>query len=669
MFFGKNKNTLKLTKQHPILLQGCEYHVLESARNPTKIKVGAGLAKLYLRSSDGEEYLLEGNTTKIKDLFTPTKIYEEVIGKKFKVKRDVGSLFQNEILKEIDINQYDEKIQLGVGITEHYFIQNGSNKVYKVYGNSSQIKNLFEEQLSKSNTNPVVFTEKVKLQEQNDVTNIQVQGLKGPKGDQGPVGPRGLIGLQGPAGPQGPLGPKGDQGPEGPKGERGPIGIRGIQGPKGEKGEQGPKGDLGSIGPQGPKGDRGEMGRLGPQGPQGVQGNPGPKGDQGPQGEPGLPGKDGQMGLPGRQGPKGDKGDIGPEGPEGKMGPQGPAGPPGKDGKSAVVDVQYPLNFKDGILSLNSDHFKDILEKFKQGDLKTAIDGLSKIWATPAGGGGTDISLNGDKVIRNVNTINFVGDNVTVTRRRKNVDITISGGGGGPSNLYAGSGINFTAGITPGSFLVNNDLSVKSNKEGVLQLSNSGNNDLFADNALFLDTATNDFNVPKGLILGSGLGPAEIQFSDGSTQDTASTLFYESSTQPTPGRTGDRWLNLDDGKLYTAITDNGGLIWVEFAGGASSYSVMNTFGVTGATYSILSTDYYIGVSYAGPVTVTLPASPLTGKEIIVKDESGNAGSGVSRQITIVGATASHKIDNQSSAIININNGALHFIYRNGWRII
>jgi hypothetical protein len=65
----------------------------------------------------------------------------------------------------------------------------------------------------------------------------------------------------------------------------------------------------------------------------------------------------------------------------------------------------------------------------------------------------------------------------------------------------------------------------------------------------------------------------------------------------------------------------------------------------------------------------LPSSPETGREIVVKDESGNAGNGVNRYITIVGATAAHKIDNQSSAIINLDNAGLHLIYRNGWRII
>jgi hypothetical protein len=49
------------------------------------------------------------------------------------------------MLKEIAPCQYDEKIQLGNGISEHYFIVKGSNKIVKVYGNSSQIKNLIEE--------------------------------------------------------------------------------------------------------------------------------------------------------------------------------------------------------------------------------------------------------------------------------------------------------------------------------------------------------------------------------------------------------------------------------------------------------------------------------------------------------------------------------------------
>jgi hypothetical protein len=39
------------------------------------------------------------------------------------------------------------------------------------------------------------------------------------------------------------------------------------------------------------------------------------------------------------------------------------------------------------------------------------------------------------------------------------------------------------------------------------------------------------------------------------------------------------------------------------------------------------------------------------------------------QITITGYSATDKIDNQTSAIINLDYAGLHFIYRNGWRII
>ena len=145
MFFGKNKTSLKFIKQHPKLLTGCEYLIIESSLNPTVIKVGSGISKLFLRSPDGEEYLLEGNFGKIKDMFVPSKSYDTSDGKIYKLKRSVGSFLQNEFLKETPPCQYDEKIQLGHGISEHYFIQKNTNKIIKFYGNSSQIKNLFEE--------------------------------------------------------------------------------------------------------------------------------------------------------------------------------------------------------------------------------------------------------------------------------------------------------------------------------------------------------------------------------------------------------------------------------------------------------------------------------------------------------------------------------------------
>lgn len=160
MFFGKNKTSLKLAKQHPELLMGCEYYIIESSNNPKKIKVGSGISQLYLRSSDGEEYLIEGNSTKIKDLFIPSKTYESMEGKLYKTTKPFGNFFQFQMLKEIAPCQYDEKIQLGNGISEHYFIVKGSNKIVKVYGNSSQIKNLIEEIHI---PNPIVKKESITL--------------------------------------------------------------------------------------------------------------------------------------------------------------------------------------------------------------------------------------------------------------------------------------------------------------------------------------------------------------------------------------------------------------------------------------------------------------------------------------------------------------------------
>ena len=67
MFFGKNKTSLKLIKSHPELLLGCDYFIIESANNPKKIKIGSGISQLFLKNIDGEEYLIEGNFTKIKE--------------------------------------------------------------------------------------------------------------------------------------------------------------------------------------------------------------------------------------------------------------------------------------------------------------------------------------------------------------------------------------------------------------------------------------------------------------------------------------------------------------------------------------------------------------------------------------------------------------------------
>lgn len=97
--------------------------------------------------------------------------------------------------------------------------------------------------------------------------------------------------------------------------------------------------------------------------------------------------------------------------------------------------------------------------------------------------------------------------------------------------------------------------------------------------------------------------------------------------------------------------------------------VANTVLVTSNTYQITNDDYYIGVNCASTVRITLPPSSdvYTGREFYVKDESGNAGA-PARFIDIY-PSGLDKIDNHNYARLQIDNGGLKFIYRDGWRVI
>ena len=683
---------------------GATYHIVEAANNPKVIKLGSGISKVYLKDEYGESYLIEGNITKIKEYFQPVFLFENIEGPIFKVKKPIGSLLQNSLLKETAALTADEKIYAGNGITERYFIQKDTNKVIKFIGNSTHIKNLIEEQvvptpiIQKPNIveKPIVqLIEKTVVKE--IIPQIGSQGLRGEKGEKGDIGPAGPIGLPGPRGLEG---KKGERGPEGPQGPIGPVGPMGPQGLEGKQGIPGPEGLKGQQGPQGIPG------------PQGLKGEPGPQGTIGPQGLQGIPGIPGNKGEPGARGEKGEKGDVGPAGPAGPKGPPGPIGakgdkgeqgPAGKDGITPVVHAEYPLILQNGNISFDSKKFTEVIDQFKNKDIQKAIDKLST--AITPGGGAVGIKEDGIRIIKSVNDINFTGSGVSVTRQGKNVTVDISGGSGG------GGGISSVNGISGDTF---GNVNVKSLINGASVLSLGVTGSVLLPNGALLGDAFNtgygiDLKAPTG-----GLGYAELvsndlnsyvyvsnneigigiinyiwtfentgalslpvggyfKFSNGTTQGSAPSKFFYTSTSPSGVTQGDRWMDSDNGIEYVYINDGNSNQWVQptNTGGSSTtlISILATTAVTGATYAALPTDYYIGVSYAGPATITLPANPETGREIVVKDESGNAGGGVSRQITIVGATAAHTIDNQNSAIINLDNAGLHFIYRNGWRII
>jgi len=91
-------------------------------------------------------------------------------------------------------------------------------------------------------------------------------------------------------------------------------------------------------------------------------------------------------------------------------------------------------------------------------------------------------------------------------------------------------------------------------------------------------------------------------------------------------------------------------------------TVNATTAVTTGSYTISTQDYYVGVNTSTSVTISMPVSTTSGRTIIIKDESGRCSI---NNITIAGT-----IDNDTSgAILAIDNGALHLIYRQGWRII
>jgi hypothetical protein len=148
-----------------------------------------------------------------------------------------------------------------------------------------------------------------------------------------------------------------------------------------------------------------------------------------------------------------------------------------------------------------------------------------------------------------------------------------------------------------------------------------------------------------------------------------SRFFYQENSPVSGITAGDRWMDSENGQEYIYIDDGNSQQWVQPSIPSTISATINTVvGVEQSAYFATQLDYYIGVNYAGKVTITLPDSPEEGREIIIKDESGNAGKGLNRAITIVGSDG-QTIDNKPSVVLNLDNAALHLIYRNGWRIV
>lgn len=103
---------------------------------------------------------------------------------------------------------------------------------------------------------------------------------------------------------------------------------------------------------------------------------------------------------------------------------------------------------------------------------------------------------------------------------------------------------------------------------------------------------------------------------------------------------------------------------VSSSGGGAGRVIELDFPVKTVTtnYTINRHDYYVGVNHTTEVQINLPVTSFPGRQIVIKDESGNA---QLIPINIIGT-----IDNDADGIeLRINNGSITLIYNNGWRII
>ena len=159
--------------------------------------------------------------------------------------------------------------------------------------------------------------------------------------------------------------------------------------------------------------------------------------------------------------------------------------------------------------------------------------------------------------------------------------------------------------------------------------------------------------------------PADIQAITGKLKQLEQWVGKISMAGPGSGEVKLRFL---DDVARETIADGR---WLKYDGSRKKFVfdeinpyevVYNTTEVTTSTYTVEDNDYYIGVNYAGPATITLPSTANSGRVLVIKDEDGDA---ETNPITVQGT-----VDNDAGGfIIQINNGAIQLIYRNGWRIV
>jgi hypothetical protein len=189
------------------------------------------------------------------------------------------------------------------------------------------------------------------------------------------------------------------------------------------------------------------------------------------------------------------------------------------------------------------------------------------------------------------------------------------------------------------------------------------------------------FMTDNNNVLGIGIGSNVIDYGTRTDQkylyslvpfvsqnptEVLETQFYVSSTS--------LFYYLDvfsvDGIILQPTSNVLGGTFVSIAplGGIAAASTVVTLATPGAvvtgqasSYGAQITDYYIGMTNGGTVTLPIGGSLTAGKTYVIKDESGQAGLFVSKRVTVA-AYSPNLIDGQTSAVIALNYGSLSLVW-------
>lgn len=237
--------------------------------------------------------------------------------------------------------------------------------------------------------------------------------------------------------------------------------------------------------------------------------------------------------------------------------------------------------------------------------------------------------------------------------------ISLTGPGGGEVNLRFLDDVN----TKPYNL---KDPVLRQDADGLAVVYNAANNK-FELSTVGSDVAANVAVLDEGVYLTNTVSSLNFTGSGVTATNVGSAItinidrYYvtTSDTAPSNPQDGELWYDTASAIFYIWLVENNIGQWVDVNSGTL---IRPTTLVTTSTYTVTTTDDYVGVNYNGPVTITTPSTTYNGRVIVVKDESGNCST---NPITING-----NIDNDAGgAILKIDNGALQLIYRNGWRII